>query len=128
MESVWALIETLSKKLADGVFHAPNWQSKISYALFFLVLYASIALFILVFQGIKNPARRTKMFSIFGALIANLIAFYAINNRSAPIGVGDVIATLILNLMFLGFFWFGYKGFGTQDLKSVADKKNNKKG
>lgn len=123
MDSVWDLIETLSRKLADDVFHAPGWKIKISYVLFFLTLYAGIALFILVFQGIKNPAKRTRLFALFGALVVNLILLYAINNRSAPFGVGDVMVALILNSMFLGFFWFGSKAFGTHDLKSVVDKK-----
>lgn len=68
-----------------------------------------------------KPVKRARLFSVFGALVTNGAAVYAIGNRSAPFGFGDIVVLLLMNGMFLGFYWLAFTRFGSQDLKETLN-------
>ncbi|HEX7672533.1 MAG TPA: hypothetical protein VF412_00110 [Bdellovibrio sp.] len=74
-----------------------------------------------------NAARRTKMVTSFGMLLVNGAVVYAIMNRSTPFGFGDFLCLIVLNAMFLGFFWLAATRMGSQDLKNAVGNQSDDK-
>ena len=98
-----------------------------------LVLLISIAgglvvgIIIKLFGQIKNPLTRMKSFIVLGWIIANIGSIYAVMNRVAPhFGYGDVIAILILNGMFAGFYLVIRKG-KDKFIEDIETKSSDKK-
>lgn len=70
-----------------------------------------------------NSIRRTKIVTVSGMLVANIASVFAIMNRTIPFRFEDLVALVVLNVMFLGFFGFAATRMGSRDLKSIAENR-----